>query len=285
LSLLVLPGLGGRVVRGVREARGRAATGCKLRRGRFQGRGASQLRPSTYSVTHSAAEERHTSGSACAASCHPGRELIAGAWPSGGGPNLSLMGQLPAAGAGRSGQLAAGRREGFAFGRRAGPQRAVTCRSVATVAIDHFAHPSGIFEAETASTDGRTCSSPAPLAAEHQAAPPRHDAPEPSTAPAAGTTDDSEEFWLQRTRLLLGEEGLRQLRDTRLLVVGLGGVGSWACEFLARAVRLSSARKHQHAYYHGVDYAQCRAWAGPPALWRCGVPCHVFPRSRRAWAT
>lgn len=41
--------------------------------------------------------------------------------------------------------------------------------------------------------------------------------------------------WLQRTELLLGGEGLDRLRHLHVLVVGLGGVGSYAAEFLARA--------------------------------------------------
>jgi len=39
----------------------------------------------------------------------------------------------------------------------------------------------------------------------------------------------------QRTELLLGSEGYARLRDARMLVVGLGGVGSWAAEALVRA--------------------------------------------------
>ena len=41
--------------------------------------------------------------------------------------------------------------------------------------------------------------------------------------------------WLQRTELLLGSESLEKLRNLHVLVVGLGGVGSFAAEFLARA--------------------------------------------------
>lgn len=41
--------------------------------------------------------------------------------------------------------------------------------------------------------------------------------------------------WLQRTQLLLGEESIDQLRNLHVLVIGLGGVGSYAAEFLARA--------------------------------------------------
>lgn len=41
--------------------------------------------------------------------------------------------------------------------------------------------------------------------------------------------------WEERTELLLKAEGVERLRNANLLVVGLGGVGSFAAEFLARA--------------------------------------------------
>jgi tRNA A37 threonylcarbamoyladenosine dehydratase len=41
--------------------------------------------------------------------------------------------------------------------------------------------------------------------------------------------------WLARTELLIGEEGLQKLYNARILIVGLGGVGSFAAEYLARA--------------------------------------------------
>ena len=41
--------------------------------------------------------------------------------------------------------------------------------------------------------------------------------------------------WLQRGTLLLGEEKQERLSNARLLIVGLGGVGSWAAEMLCRA--------------------------------------------------
>ncbi len=41
--------------------------------------------------------------------------------------------------------------------------------------------------------------------------------------------------WLERTELLIGEESLSKLRASNVLVVGLGGVGSYAAEFLVRA--------------------------------------------------
>lgn len=41
--------------------------------------------------------------------------------------------------------------------------------------------------------------------------------------------------WLERTELLIKETGLENLHNSNVLVVGLGGVGSFAAEFLARA--------------------------------------------------
>ncbi len=41
--------------------------------------------------------------------------------------------------------------------------------------------------------------------------------------------------WLQRGEILLGEEKQQCLAAAHILVVGLGGVGSWAAEMLARA--------------------------------------------------
>lgn len=43
------------------------------------------------------------------------------------------------------------------------------------------------------------------------------------------------EDWLDRTSLLLGQEKLKLLKSKNVLVVGLGGVGSYAAETIARA--------------------------------------------------
>ncbi len=43
------------------------------------------------------------------------------------------------------------------------------------------------------------------------------------------------EDWKQRTRLLLGDEKIGRMRDARVVVVGLGGVGAYAAEMLCRA--------------------------------------------------
>jgi tRNA A37 threonylcarbamoyladenosine dehydratase len=41
--------------------------------------------------------------------------------------------------------------------------------------------------------------------------------------------------WLERTELLIKENGIEKLQNANLLIVGLGGVGSFAAEFLARS--------------------------------------------------
>lgn len=41
--------------------------------------------------------------------------------------------------------------------------------------------------------------------------------------------------WLERTSLLLGNEKLKKLQNANVLVVGLGGVGAYAAEMIARS--------------------------------------------------
>lgn len=41
--------------------------------------------------------------------------------------------------------------------------------------------------------------------------------------------------WQERAELLFKEEGLEKLKNSHVLIVGLGGVGSFAAEFIARA--------------------------------------------------
>ena len=41
--------------------------------------------------------------------------------------------------------------------------------------------------------------------------------------------------WLQRTELLVKEEGIEKLKSANILIVGLGGVGSFVAEFLVRS--------------------------------------------------
>lgn len=41
--------------------------------------------------------------------------------------------------------------------------------------------------------------------------------------------------WLERTELLMGAESIEKLKKSHVLIVGLGGIGSFAGEFIARA--------------------------------------------------
>lgn len=41
--------------------------------------------------------------------------------------------------------------------------------------------------------------------------------------------------WLERTELLIGKDKLEKLSKSNVLIVGLGGVGSFAAEFICRA--------------------------------------------------
>src|SRR6218665_3565978 len=41
--------------------------------------------------------------------------------------------------------------------------------------------------------------------------------------------------WMERTALLVGKEGIEKLMQAHVLVVGLGGVGSYAAEAIARS--------------------------------------------------
>ena len=42
-------------------------------------------------------------------------------------------------------------------------------------------------------------------------------------------------MWRERTKLVVKDEGLQKLEHSHVLVVGLGGVGAFVAEFLARA--------------------------------------------------
>jgi len=46
---------------------------------------------------------------------------------------------------------------------------------------------------------------------------------------------DNNELWDDRTRRLLGDDACRRLAEARVLVVGVGGVGGYAAEMLARS--------------------------------------------------
>lgn len=41
--------------------------------------------------------------------------------------------------------------------------------------------------------------------------------------------------WLERATLLVGDEGTEKLKNANVLIVGLGGVGSFSAEFIARS--------------------------------------------------
>jgi tRNA A37 threonylcarbamoyladenosine dehydratase len=41
--------------------------------------------------------------------------------------------------------------------------------------------------------------------------------------------------WLTRTKIILGDKGLKKLNSSNVLVVGLGGVGAYAAEMICRA--------------------------------------------------
>ena len=41
--------------------------------------------------------------------------------------------------------------------------------------------------------------------------------------------------WLQRTELLVKEEGIERLQSANIMIIGLGGVGAFAAEFLVRS--------------------------------------------------
>lgn len=42
-------------------------------------------------------------------------------------------------------------------------------------------------------------------------------------------------MWTDRTQLLIGKDGLKKLQNSHVAVIGLGGVGGYACSLLARA--------------------------------------------------
>ncbi|MCD6067891.1 MAG: UBA/THIF-type binding protein [Bacteroidetes bacterium] len=46
---------------------------------------------------------------------------------------------------------------------------------------------------------------------------------------------EQNEKWMERTRLLVGTEAIEKLKTSHVLVIGLGGVGSYCAEAIARA--------------------------------------------------
>jgi len=46
---------------------------------------------------------------------------------------------------------------------------------------------------------------------------------------------EEEEKWNSRTKLLIGEQGVKKLEEAKVIIYGIGGVGSFAVEALVRA--------------------------------------------------
>ena len=44
-----------------------------------------------------------------------------------------------------------------------------------------------------------------------------------------------EENWMQRTEILIGKEAVEKLQKSKVIIYGIGGVGSFAVDALARA--------------------------------------------------
>ena len=68
--------------------------------------------------------------------------------------------------------------------------------------------------------------------------------------------------WQQRTELLLGEEKMNRIRNSHVLVVGLGGVGAYAAEMICRAgvgrMTIVDADTVQPTYLHCIPLWGCR---------------------------
>ena len=58
-------------------------------------------------------------------------------------------------------------------------------------------------------------------------------------------------MWLERSLLLFGEEKLALLRGANILIVGLGGVGAYAAEMIARYA--PSTENNTQAYIRAVE--------------------------------
>ncbi len=80
------------------------------------------------------------------------------------------------------------------------------------------------------------------------------------------------ESWYDRTLLLVGEEGFEKLKSSRVLIAGLGGVGGYAAESIARAgigkitlidgdtVRLSNINRQLIALHSNVGNKKALEW-------------------------
>lgn len=72
--------------------------------------------------------------------------------------------------------------------------------------------------------------------------------------------------WLERTEMLMGRNALGRLRHATVVVAGLGGVGAYAAEMVARAGvgrmiiidsdRVSVIQQEPSAAGHGFNFGQ-----------------------------
>lgn len=95
-----------------------------------------------------------------------------------------------------------------------------------------------------------------------------------------------------RSRLLIGEEGLRRLAEARILVVGLGAVGSYVVEGLARAgvgmLRLvdddviRASNRNRQLYALEGTAGQPKAWLARDRVAAIHPGCRVDARAVRA---
>ena len=73
-----------------------------------------------------------------------------------------------------------------------------------------------------------------------------------------------EEKWNDRTRLLIGDEGIEKIENSKVIIFGVGGVGSYTAEALARvgigeivlvdgdAISISNINRQIHATHNTV---------------------------------
>ena len=92
---------------------------------------------------------------------------------------------------------------------------------------------------------------------------------------------------LQRMELLIGEENLNKLQNSSVMVVGIGGVGSYVCEALARSgvkklilvdgdcVALSNLNRQIHATYDTLNQSKTQVMKERILTYRndCEVIC------------
>lgn len=98
----------------------------------------------------------------------------------------------------------------------------------------------------------------------------------------------------ERSRLLVGQDGLDRLRRSRVLVVGLGAVGSYAVEGLARAgvgmLRLvdddviRESNRNRQLYALEGNEGRPKAWLARERVESINPACRVDARAVRACA-